>query len=181
MTEVFEQHLEIALRHAKPDTLLTPIPRVELLVGDRPTGETRCLYRSMVCFILQGSKRAAFNDSILSYDSSQYLISALDLPLMGQVLDAGQHRPYVAVSLTLDPALLAELAAAMPPKRESDGEQIGLSINPMTVELRDALLRLLSLLDKPADIAVLAPQDAVEGWTPPCHGPATTAVRSTGK
>jgi AraC-like DNA-binding protein len=157
MTDVFEPHLGIALRHAKPNTVLTPIPRVELLVGHRPTGETPCLYRSMVCFILQGSKRVAFNDSVLSYDSSQYLVSALDLPLMGQVLDADQHRPYVAVSLTLDPALLAELAAAMPPKRESDGEQIGLSINPMTVQLRDALLRLLSLLDKPSDISVLAP------------------------
>lgn len=157
MTDLFEQHLDIALRHAKPDTLLTPIPRIELLVGHRSTGETPCLYRSMVCFILQGSKRVAFNDRVLSYDSSQYLVSALDLPLIGQVLDADRHRPYVAVSLILDPALLAELAASMPPVPENDGKGIGLSINPVTVQLRDALLRLLSLLDTPADIPVLAP------------------------
>ncbi|MCK1718494.1 AraC family transcriptional regulator [Bradyrhizobium sp. 141] len=157
MTGVFEPHLDIALRHATPDTAHTPIPRVELSVGHPSTGETPCLYRSMVCFILQGSKRVAINNSVLSYDSSQYLISALDLPLMGQVLDAGRHRPYVGVSLTLDPALLAELAATMPPMRESGGKGIGLSINPMTVQLRDALLRLLLLLDTPADISILAP------------------------
>jgi len=157
MTDVLEPHLDIALRHATPDTALTLIPRVELSIGHHSTGETPCLYRSMVCFILQGSKRVAINDSVLSYDSSQYLVSALDLPLMGQVLDADRHRPYVAVSLTLDPALLAELATTMPPIRESDGKGIGLSINPMTVQLRDALLRLLSLLDTPVDIPVLAP------------------------
>lgn len=65
----------------------------------------------MICFILQGSKRVAINDHLLSYDSEQYLISALDLPLIGQILDTEDGQPYVAVSLVLDPAILAELAA----------------------------------------------------------------------
>jgi AraC-like DNA-binding protein len=157
MTNDFGPHLDIALRHAAQDSAATPIPRVELSVGHTSTGKTPCLYRSMICFILQGSKRVAINDNVLSYDSSQYLVSALDLPLMGQVLDADRHSPYVAVSLVLDPALLAELAATMPPVRENDPVGIGISINPMTAQLRDALLRLLSLLDTPADIPVLAP------------------------
>jgi hypothetical protein len=111
----------------------------------------------MICFILQGSKRVAINDNLLSYDSEQYLISALDLPLIGQILDAEGGQPYVAVSLVLDPAILAELAATMPPVRESEQKGIGILINPMTASLRDTLLRLLSLLDIPADIPVLGP------------------------
>lgn len=157
MTNVYEQHLEIALRHAASRTVLTPIPRVELSIGHYSTGEMPCLYRSIVCFILQGSKRVTISDNVLSYDSSQYLISALDLPLRGEVLDADRHHPYVAVSLTLDPALLIELATTMPAVRENEGKVIGLTINPMTGQLRDALLRLLSLLDTPADIPILAP------------------------
>jgi AraC-type transcriptional regulator N-terminus len=158
MTNDLAPHLDIALRHApRALTVNQPIPRLELCVGQTSTGKAPCLYRSMICFILQGSKRVAINDNLLSYDSAQYLISALDLPLIGQILDAGAGQPYVAVSLVLEPALLAELAAIMPPLRENDHEGIGIAINPMTASLRDTLLRLLSLLDNPNDIPVLAP------------------------
>jgi AraC-like DNA-binding protein len=158
MTKDLAPHLDIALRHAPRGlTVNQPIPRLELCVGQASTCKAPCLYRSMICFILQGSKRVAINDNLLSYDSSQYLISALDLPLTGQILDAGAGQPYVAVSLVLEPALVAELAATMPPERENDPRGIGIAINQMTALLRDTLLRLLSLLDTPADIPVLAP------------------------
>jgi len=150
-------HLYIVLRHAPPGLTITPIPRVDLCVGQGSTNEAPCLYRSMICFILQGSKRVAIRDNFLSYDSEQYLISALDLPLTGQILDAEGGLPYVAVSLVLDPAILAELAATMPPLRESEPMDIGITINRMTASIRDTLLRLLSLLDTPADIPVLGP------------------------
>lgn len=150
-------HLDIALRHAPPGLTSTRIPRVDLCVGQGSTDKAPCLYRSMICFILQGSKRVALNDNLLSYDSEQYLISALDLPLIGQILDAEGGQPYVAVSLVLDPAILAELAASMPPVRENEQKGIGIAINPMSATLRDTLLRLLSLLDTPADIPVLGP------------------------
>jgi AraC-like DNA-binding protein len=157
MTDDLAPHLDIALRHAPPGLTVTPIPRLDLCVGKGSTDKAPCLYRSMICFILQGSKRVAINDNFLSYDSADYLISALDLPLIGQILDAVAGQPYVAVSLILEPALLAELAATMPPIRENDPKGIGIAINPMTAPLRETLLRLLSLLDTPADIPVLAP------------------------
>lgn len=157
MNDDLAPHLDIALRHAPPGLTTTPIPRVDICVGQGSTDKAPCLYRSMICFILQGSKRVAINDNLLSYDSEQYLISALDLPLIGQILDAEGGQPYVALSLVLDPAILAELAAAMPPVRESEQKGIGIAINPMTAPLRDTLLRLLSLLDTPDDIPILGP------------------------
>lgn len=157
MNNPLAPHLDIALRLAPPGLTATPIPRVDLCVGQGSTDKAPCLYRSMICFILQGSKRVAINDKLLSYDSEHYLISALDLPLIGQILDAEGGQPYVAVSLVLDPALLAELATNMPAVRESEQKGIGIAINPMTAPLRDTLLRLLSLLDTPADIPVLGP------------------------
>ncbi len=150
-------HLAIALRHAPPGLTATPIPRVDICVGQGFTEKAPCLYRSMSCFILQGSKRIAINENLLSYDSEHYLISALDLPLSGQILDAEGGQPYVAVSVVLNPALLAELAATIPAIHESTQKGIGITINPMSAPLRDTLLRLLSLLDTPDDIPVLAP------------------------
>ncbi len=111
----------------------------------------------MICFILQGSKDVALNDDLLRYDPAHYLISALDLPLSGQIRDTDDGRSYVAVSLVLDPALLADVATTMPQTRDGEPQGIGIAINPMTAPLRDTLLRLLSLLDTPRDIPGLAP------------------------
>jgi AraC-like DNA-binding protein len=157
MTAELAPHVDIVLRHAASGLRDTPIPRLDIVVGQGSDGKEPCLYRAMICFILQGSKRVAIGDTLLSYDSAQYFISALDLPLSGQILDAGKDRPYVAVSLVLEPALLADLAATLPASRESDQKGMGVAINPMTAPLRDTLLRLLSLLDNPADIPVLGP------------------------
>jgi AraC-like DNA-binding protein len=157
MTEILIPHIDIASRHASAGLTITPIPRLEISVGQASAGKAPCLYRSMICFILQGSKHVAINDERLNYDPSHYLISALDLPLIGQICDADNGHPYVAVSLHLDPAILADIASTMPQMRDTDPGGIGLAISPMTAPLRDNLLRLLSLLDTPADIPVLAP------------------------
>ncbi len=157
MTNVFQAHLDIALRHAPAGLTITPIPRLEISVGQATPGKAPCLYRSMICFILQGKKDVAINDSLLSYDPAHYLISALDLPLTGQIFDRDDGQPYVAVSLVVDPALLADVAATIPPVRDNIPQGVGIAINPMTAQLRDTLLRLLSLLDTPDDIGALAP------------------------
>ncbi|USQ95361.1 AraC family transcriptional regulator [Caulobacter sp. RL271] len=157
MTNPLSPHLEVVRRHAAIGLTDTPIPRLDITVGRGNTDRAPCLYRSMVCFILQGSKHVAINDQLLSYDSSQYLISALDLPGTGQILDEDDGRPYIAVSLVLDPALMADVASTLPPMRDPEPQGVGVAINPMTTTLRDTLLRLLSLLDSPGDIPALAP------------------------
>lgn len=157
MTENLISHLEIALRHAPSGLTVTPIPRLEISVGQAGTGRAPCLYRSMICFILQGSKDVAISNELLSYDPAHYLISAIDLPLSGQILNADDGRPYVAVSLVIDPAILADVASTMPQIRDTAPQDIGIAINPVTVSVHNTLLRLLSLLDTPEDIPVLAP------------------------
>lgn len=157
MTDALQPHIDIALRHGREGSHPTAIPRLEIGVGQTTEGTSPCLYRSMICFILQGSKDVAIHDDLLRYDPAQYLVSALDLPLSGQIHDAGDGRPYVAVSLVLDPALLAEVASTMPAWRDADAPGSGITLNPMTQPLRDTLLRLLALLDTPGDIPALAP------------------------
>ncbi|MBY0409394.1 MAG: AraC family transcriptional regulator [Burkholderiaceae bacterium] len=101
--------LETVLQSIQPGTLKSNIPRIELHVDQGQEGENACQYRAMACFILQGSKRVSFGDKVLRYEAGQYLVSALDLPLMGQVYSDAQQRPYVALTLVLDPVLLNEL------------------------------------------------------------------------
>lgn len=157
MTDDLSRHLDIALRHASEGVTQTPIPCLEISVGQATEATSPCLYRSMICFILRGSKEVALNEDLLRYDPAQYLISALDLPLSGRICDADDGASYVALSMTLDPALLAEVAVSMPASRDAEPQGVGIAINPMTAPLRDTLLRLLALLDTPHDIPGLAP------------------------
>ncbi|GKS75527.1 AraC family transcriptional regulator [Acidovorax sp. SUPP950] len=149
--------LETALRNMQPGGKTSGIPRIEVHVDQGQDSENACQYRAMACFILQGSKRVSFGDKVLRYEAGHYLVSALDLPLMGQVYSDARQRPYVALTLVLDPALLNELILAMPVAQDDEGSEPGLSTAPMTREIEDVLARALRLMDRPQDISILAP------------------------
>ncbi|MGH1557665.1 AraC family transcriptional regulator N-terminal domain-containing protein [Caulobacter segnis] len=62
MANPLSPHLEVVRRHAAIGLTDTPIPRLDITVGRGNTDRAPCLYRSMVCFILQGAKHVAIND-----------------------------------------------------------------------------------------------------------------------
>jgi hypothetical protein len=85
----------------------------------------------------------------------QYLVS-LDLPVIGQALQASADEPFAVFSMTLKPAAIAPLLletvnTARPPAFS------GLAVSDATPELLDLVVRLLRLLDRPDDLRVLAP------------------------
>ncbi|WP_428001272.1 AraC family transcriptional regulator N-terminal domain-containing protein [Acidovorax sp.] len=149
--------LETVLHGIQPGTLKSGIPRIELHVDQGQDSENACQYRAMACFILQGSKRVSFGDKVLRYEAGHYLVSALDLPLMGQVYRDARQRPYIALTLVLDPVVLNELILSMPASRGGEGSELGLSTAPMGRELEDALARALVLMQRPQDIPILTP------------------------
>jgi len=83
------------------------------------------------------------------------LLSA-DLAVTGQVIEATARAPYLAVSLLIDPAVVTSLVLDTATPRSEPGG-LALGIGPLTDDLQAPLLRLLRLLDTPADIRVLAP------------------------
>lgn len=139
----------------------TAIPRVKLGVLSAPGSGISTVFAPVMCLVLQGVKRVTIGDAMLRIDSSSYFIASLDMPATGQVLDASPERPFVAVGLMLDRATLAELIASMPPEligRESmRAERPGFALGVVTEDLLAAWQGLLALLDRPDDIATLAP------------------------
>jgi transcriptional regulator GlxA family with amidase domain len=81
---------------------------------------------------------------------------SIDLPAVGTVNPAATGEPYLAVSLTIDAQVVAAmLADAGPvPSVPSPG---GFSVASVTPELLDAWLRMLRLIERPSEIAMLAP------------------------
>ncbi len=134
----------------------TAIPRVSLVRADSPTLPVGVVYQPMLCIVAQGAKRTLLGDTVVDYHAGQYLVVSVDLPVTGAVVQAHPDAPYLALSLALDPAVLAEMLLAMP-AQPTGAPPPGLAVSPVTPGLLDATLRLLRLLDTPAHIPMLAP------------------------
>jgi AraC-like DNA-binding protein len=134
----------------------TGIPRVAMVRGLIPEHALAAVYEPMINLILQGGKTMTIGDTTLHYDPASYFVMSVDLPAIGTVQQGGPHQPYLAVSLTLDPAVVAPLLADIGPTGATHPPG-GFSVASVTPELLDAWLRMLRLMDQPADIPALAP------------------------
>lgn len=156
MSSQLEELRELASR-AENRRTETGIPRVAMAQGKIPEHELSAVYEPMINLILTGSKTMVIGDRTLRYDPATYFVMSIDLPAVGSVHPSEQGQPYLAVSLTLDPTLLATLLAELPSVTGADRGRTGFSVAPVTVELLDAWLRMLRLMDRPEEIAALAP------------------------
>lgn len=136
----------------------TAIPRLALIRSCQPTEPLHVLHEPALCIIVQGRKQVMLGNQVYRYDRSQYLVVSVDLPVIGQVVEATAERPYLCVRLNLDPVLLGSIMLETDvDEQASNGAGPGLALNPVAPELLDAALRMVRLLETPRDIAMLAP------------------------
>lgn len=152
-----EDLAELILRHAPEDGMYDmPVPGLAVIRYGGPTDRVPVLHQPAVCIIAQGAKVVMLAEEAFRYDAASHLVVSVDLPLTGQVVEASPERPYLCVRVDLDPVLLSELM--LQPLPAAGGESgRGLHLSRNTPELTDAVTRLLALLDRPQDVAVLAP------------------------
>ncbi|MDQ9877686.1 AraC family transcriptional regulator, partial [Acinetobacter baumannii] len=62
-----------------------------------------------LCMIAQGKKQVILSEETYTYDSNHFLFTAIDLPVIAQVLEASVEQPYLSIVLRLDPYLLAQI------------------------------------------------------------------------
>jgi len=136
----------------------TPVENLLFFRRERPTEPDFCLIEPSVVLVVQGTKQMLLGGQAFPYDTSNFLITSLDLPASSQVLDASAGRPCLGLVLKLDIRTLAELISlgTLPVARErSGGASVGLGT--MTPGIMEPLKRLLDLLNEPEAIPILAP------------------------
>ncbi|HEX6902183.1 MAG TPA: AraC family transcriptional regulator [Thermoanaerobaculia bacterium] len=110
------------------------------------------------CVIAQGSKQVWLGDSVYRYDPAHYLLATVELPIVSRIVEASPERPYLSLRLDLDPALVSSViveAGHLPaPNR---GDMRAIDVSPLDADLLDATVRLVRLLDSPAEARVLRP------------------------
>ncbi|MFH1804884.1 MAG: AraC family transcriptional regulator [Pseudomonadota bacterium] len=135
----------------------TGVPRVAMVQGEIPEHQLSAVYEPMINLILCGSKTMTVGDRTYQYDPATYFVMSVDLPAVGSVHPSAEGEPYLAISLTLAPPVVADFLADLPIPVDGGLHRSGFSVAPVTTELLDAWLRMLRLMDKPDEIAALAP------------------------
>jgi AraC-like DNA-binding protein len=108
--------------------------------------------------IAQGSKEVLLGDSRYRYDPAHYCLATVELPVVSQVIEASAERPYLSLRLDLDPALVgAVMVEAGHLSLRNGGDVRAIDVSPLDARLLDAVVRLVRLVDSPAEVRVLRP------------------------
>src|SRR5918999_1670364 len=158
---------EVRMAQAGRQELVERVTRAVLADGDvEAPGGLRLLRRSSptpkdhgvsslaFCMIAQGSKEVLLGDDCYCYDANRYLITAAALPTATRVTGASEERPYLGVVLGLDPALVGSVmveASHLAPGDHAAARAF--EVGPLDAGLLDAVVRLVGLLDSPAEEA----------------------------
>jgi AraC-like DNA-binding protein len=123
------------------------------------------VYTPSLCVVVQGRKRAFIGNQSFHYDPFNYLFVSVTLPMFAQILDASPELPYLGLKLDIDFREVGKLLLEMEPGEcaAAPAEQ-PLYVARLSGELLEVLLRLVRLLDAPADLPVLAPLALREIW-----------------
>jgi AraC-like DNA-binding protein len=155
MTQAGRQELvERVVRAVREDGDVEVPGGLRLLRRSSRTPKDHGVSSPALCMIAQGSKEVLLGDDRYRYDANHYLITAAALPTASRVTEASKEQPYLGVVLGLDPALVGSVMV--------EADQLALrepaavrafEVSPLDASLLDAVVRLVGLLDSPADEA----------------------------
>jgi AraC-like DNA-binding protein len=123
-------------------------------IGERVFGS----YAPAFSVVAQGTKDIMLGEETFRYDPAHYLISTMELPLVGEVVKASPQSPYLSCRLVLDPSIVTSVmveSGQVHPR--GDGNVKAINVSPLDMNLLDAMLRLVRLVDKPNEYRALAP------------------------
>lgn len=153
-----EELAERITRAIPEDGGIEPLPGLHLFRSSTPTEPLHGVSKPSFCVIAQGSKEVLLGDSRYRYDPAHYLLATVELPIVAQVLEASADRPYLSLRLDLDPALVGSvMVEAGRLSSQSRGDVRALDVSPLGESLLDTVVRLVRLLDSPAEARVLRP------------------------
>jgi AraC-like DNA-binding protein len=135
---------------------MTSLPGLSFALRRKPTPPASYLYDPCISMIIRGRKRVRLGGSTYVYDESRFLLTAVNLPTVTEVLEASPETPYISLLMKLDLQAARQMIADMN-MHEANVPVVGtaMATGPATIELFDAIRRLVDLLDKPRDLAHL--------------------------
>lgn len=122
------------------------------------TEPTSYLHEPSICLVAQGAKQILLGDEHYAYDAYHFLITSVDLPVIAQITEASEEKPYLGLMLKLDLKEIARMIVDTSlPIKTSKKAQRGMAVSKVSLPLLNAIHRLIDLLDEPESIPILGP------------------------
>lgn len=141
--------------HARPD-MTTAIDGL-LVSSVADTSPEYSLTDPLLVVMAQGGKRLLLGEAVFEYRAGEILVVTAQLPVSGHFIDCDTRAPALAVGVVLRPPAIAELLLRSGAAPHRPGARTAMATGPADPDLLDAVLRMVRLLDSPADASVLAP------------------------
>jgi hypothetical protein len=77
----------------KNEDQITAIPGFAIYRRDRPAGPIFGLYEPSLTLLVQGRKRVMLGQETFACGPSRYLLTSVNVPVIGQVVEASPKRP----------------------------------------------------------------------------------------
>lgn len=159
MLERTEELCRLIDRHTSQDGVNeTAIPSLFVIRNPDVTEPAYRVYKPSLCFIAQGTKEILLAQERFVYSPTNYLITSMNLPVIGKIIKASPDAPYLSFKLEFTQneilKVLNDSEFQITPKEDV---KRAMFVGEIDLELLDAILRLVRLLDKPKDIPYLAP------------------------
>jgi len=128
---------------------ITEILGMSLHRRTSPTPPCRTTYHPGIIVVAQGAKQVNLGQKSFIYDESNYLLTAVDLPIVSWVAKATEEMPCLVLSLKLDIAMVRELLSREEIHiADAPSDSPAMSIGETTPEFLSACCRLLDLLKR---------------------------------
>ena len=123
-----------------------------------PLGLIHGVVKPCFCVIAQGSKAFLLGESRYRYDPDHYLIATLELPSISQIIEATPEQPYLSIRMDLTPSFVESVIEdAGQGSLPGNVDVRAMDVSRLDINLQDAVVRLVRLLDSPAEVPVLMP------------------------
>ncbi|OLB59459.1 MAG: AraC family transcriptional regulator [Ktedonobacter sp. 13_1_20CM_4_53_11] len=153
-----EELVERIARAIRADGTVQPLPGLHLYRHSFPLEQVYSVVEPSLCVVAQGSKEFLLGESRYRYDPLHYLLITVDMPYVGQVLEASKERPFLCLRLSLAPTLVGQVMVEAGHASPRDPASVrAIAVSPLDGHLLDAVVRVVRLLDSPAEARVLLP------------------------
>ncbi|MBT1077007.1 AraC family transcriptional regulator [Geobacter grbiciae] len=167
MQDIGNKNLEVAIDALgesiarcteKGELHTTGVTGLSLFRRDEPTEPISGMYEPSICMAVQGAKRVILGDDTYVYDAHHFLITSVHLPTIVQIIDASPEKPYLGLRLKFDLREVSQLMvdSNLPQPRPQQSSR-GMATGEVTLQLVNAFIRLIDLLNDEKDIPILAP------------------------
>src|SRR5205809_2185907 len=89
----------------------TAIGGLHCIKLSEPHVQVPTVYQPSICVIVQGAKQVLLEEEIYTYAPPQFLAVSVDLPLVGEAIDASAEKPYLCLAIDIDARTIADLVS----------------------------------------------------------------------